>query len=90
MWIRFLDYQNKREVIFNSDFIWKIEVQYAFVAEQLGTISPPLPLRMIPDDPGAVRFYYVFVQNEKFTLDPRDDGPAAEAIRRIYNEAIKG
>jgi hypothetical protein len=84
--------RTKQEVLFNTDHISKIEVEYGVPSEgdpedrELWHVDPETGAA----DESAVRFYRVFFGGESAFLvaDPND--PVVKVIEEIYNNAVKG
>lgn len=92
--IRILSHEHgriKKEVLYNTDHITKIEVEYGVPS------SDPEDTNLVHvdaetgiDSEKAVRCYRVFFGSEKILLIASPDDPVTKIIEGIYHNAVKG
>ncbi len=91
MFIRVYREQEQKEILFNTNSIWKIEVTYAVPGPPESDRLYATSLERGATDPGAVRVYRVFVGSEEILLLSTDpDDPALKVLNDIYKDAVKG
>ena len=90
MFIRIFRRQEGKEVLLNTNHIWKIEVEQGIPPEEPGGYAFRTSVADGLSDPNAVRFYRVFIGDEEIYLVANPDDPVTRVIEKIYNEAIKG
>jgi hypothetical protein len=80
--------KDDKEILFNTDYIWKIEVFYAIPKQ--GGPAWKVGLEEGMRNPQAIRIYEIYTGGEKITLFSNSDDPVLKVIEDIYNNAIKG
>jgi hypothetical protein len=90
MFIRF--FRDDREILINTDKIWKIEVKYTTAPDEQISNQTVLkvPLDVGLENPLAERWYIVFVGSEQIQLKSGADDASFKAIEEIWKNAIKG
>jgi hypothetical protein len=89
MFVRIFRPKEDKEILLNTDHIWKIEVEYGVRSSNGKKISKVLLSEGI-NNPDAIRSYKVFFGNEKTRLAAEPNDPVMKVIEKIYNDAIKG
>jgi hypothetical protein len=87
MFIRVYRHKEQKELLINTNSIWKIEVSYARRGERdyhLTTLATGIK------DPNAVRVDEVYVGSEVITMVAAPGDPVVQVIEDIYNKAVKG
>jgi hypothetical protein len=87
MWVRVYRHKEDKEILFNTDHIWKIEVSYG-VPDKNILYSTSLSYAL--NHPDAIRVYKVFINTEVVGLPAVPDDPIVQIIEKIYKDAIKG
>lgn len=88
MFIRVLREKERKEILINTDMIWKIEVTYGVPGEDGNVYGTTL--RTGIENPDAVRSYKIFCGSEEILLFGDPNCPVVKQIEEIYRNAIKG
>jgi hypothetical protein len=87
MFVRVLAENQTREMLFNTNFIAKVEVMY-------GTQGPKVAWKTLPQfgakDPNVIRFYKAtLTTGDTFMLMANPDDPVVKVLEEICKNAIK-
>jgi hypothetical protein len=79
------------EVVFDTDRISRIEVEYAVRPTDPGSkLLRPVDTATGLKDENAVRCYRVFFGGDSVFLMANPNNPVVKIIEQIYNDAVKG
>jgi hypothetical protein len=80
---------HKKEVLFNTNHISKIEVKYG-VPSTYDTLLHAVPTDVGLTDENAVRCYEVHFGHDTMFIAANPDCPVVKIIEEIYTNAVKG
>ena len=87
MFMRIIRPSEEKEILINTNSIWKIEVTYGVKGDRANLYMTSL--KQGSEDPEAIRVYKVFVASDTFLLVGNPDDPVTRVLEDIYKNAIK-
>lgn len=91
MFIRAFNFEERKEVLFNTNYITKIEVEYAVPGNGPGGADYwSITLEEGLTNPEAKRFYRVFAAGEEYYFASNPNCPVIKVFEEIHKNAIKG
>jgi hypothetical protein len=88
MFVRVYREREQKELLINLDSVWKIEVTYGIPGDNGSARQVTLNAGL--KNPKALRYYRVFVGDEKILLEGHPDDPVIKVFEDIYKKAAKG
>jgi hypothetical protein len=89
MFIRVYRKDEDKEILVNTDHIWKIEITYA-IPDPKTRRGYATTLKDGLENPNSIKIYKVFFGADTVSLTPPPDDPVRKVMDDIYKNAVKG